>query len=268
MKRAIAVLFWIFSGALLLMALALLSESALTSALLLGCAVLINPLFHEKIPLKKGLTALLAIGLFIAAVAVYPAEESAQAVQEAQPTIASREAPANEPAKVPITRNLQEIPAEKTEPEQTEAVTALPTEEPTPTQRPTNSPTLAPTATQTQNPTATPTQQPTPTPEPVTKAAPVTRNVTITILDYSDSVRRGAYAFIEIHGAPNTDYDCAVEYKSGMSTASGLGTKRSDSEGIVSWRWKVGSRTSLNYTPTIYVDGGGDSVSVSFDVTE
>ena len=103
---------------------------------------------------------------------------------------------------------------------------------------------------------------------PTTKAAPVTRSVGITILDYSDSVRRGSYAYIEIQGAPNTDYTCEVQYKTTMSSADGHGTKRSDGNGNVSWKWKVGSRTSLDYMPTIYIDGGGDSVSVEFDVTE
>ena len=86
------------------------------------------------------------------------------------------------------------------------------------------------------------------------------------ILDYSDTVSRGEYAFIKIQGAPNTEYDCEVEYKTTMSNASGLGTKRSDSDGIVSWRWKVGTRTSLDYMPTIYIEGGGESTSVQFEV--
>ena len=90
----------------------------------------------------------------------------------------------------------------------------------------------------------------------------------ITILEYSDTVKRGSYAYIKIQGAPNTDYDCEVEYKSGMSTADGLGTKQSDGNGIVTWKWKVGSRTSLDYTPTIYIDGGGDSTSADFDVVK
>lgn len=267
MKRAIQVIFWIFSGALLLMALVLLSGSALTSALLLGCAVLVNPLFHEKVPLKKGWTALLSIGFFIASVAVYPTIETPETTQAPGQSIAATQAQNAAPKEAPVTLALQEAPANPQNPMQTEAAAASPTAKITPTQRPTNSPTPTPTATQTPNPTTTPTQRATPTPEPVSKAAPVTRNAGITVLDYSDTVRRGAYAYIKIQGEPNTDYDCEVEYKSGMSTASGLGTKRSDSDGIVSWRWKVGSKTSLNYTPTIYVDGGGDSINVQFDVT-
>ncbi|MPN48707.1 hypothetical protein SDC9_196319 [bioreactor metagenome] len=79
-------------------------------------------------------------------------------------------------------------------------------------------------------------------------------------------MHRGASAFIEIQGVPNTEYTCDVEYKSGLSGADGLGTKKSNGEGIVRWSWKVGSRTSLDYTPTIYISGGGDSINVDFEV--
>jgi hypothetical protein len=263
MKRVVHVIFWIFSGALLFMALALLSQSALTCAMLIGCAVLINPLFHEKVPLKKGLTAVLAIGLFIAAVAVYPVNETTEAIQQPEPTIAEKIGSSEE---APTTRTLQEAPAEMTEPAHKEVITAVPTKQNTPSPKPTITPTPKPTATP--RPTATPTLKPTPTSEPASKVSPAARSTGITILDYSDTVSRGDNAFIKIQGAPNTDYDCEVEYKTTMSNASGIGVKRSDSDGIVFWRWKVGTRTSLDYSPTIYIDGGGDSISVQFEVTK
>ncbi len=265
MKKVVRIIFWVFSVALALMALMLLSGSALTCALLLGCAVLINPLFHDKIPLKKGLTALLSIGLFIAAVAVFPTSAEPAADLPETTIAAALQATKEEATPTPqallrgISADIQSQDVIK-EPVETNTVSPMPS--------PTQPPTATPTPTPTPKPTPTPTEKPTPTPKPTTKAAPVTRSVGITIIDYSDSVRRGAYAYIEIQGAPNTDYTCEVEYKSGMSEASGLGTKSSDANGNVSWKWKVGTRTSLNYTPTIYIDGGGDSVSVQFDVTE
>ena len=119
----------------------------------------------------------------------------------------------------------------------------------------------------------TPTPAPTKIPKPTATPAPTaevsrSRAAGIVIVDYSKSVSRGARAFIEIQGAPNTEYICDVEYKSGSSSADGLGTKTSNGEGIVRWSWKVGSRTSLDYTPTIYISGGGDSISVDFEVTK
>ena len=234
------------------MALALLSSSALSCAMLLGCAVLINPIFIEKVQLKKGLTALLAIGLFIGSVAAFPSTEQ-DAAQPEQSVQAIQVGSEGDKQSSDVIRSL----GEETAPTSAIQITNEP-ETPTPTIAPTVTPTATPT--QTTKPTKTP--KPTPTPKPIT------RSVGITILDYSDTVGRGEYAYIKIQGAPNTDYDCEVEYKSGMSTAEGLGVKQSDGNGKVSWKWKVGSRTSLDYTPTIYIDGGGDSISVDFEVVK
>ena len=234
------------------MALALLSSSALSCAMLLGCAVLINPIFIEKVQLKKGLTALLAIGLFIGSVAAFPSTEQ-DAAQPEQSVQAIQVGSEGDKQSSDVIRSL----GEETAPTSAIQITNEP-ETPTPTIAPTVTPTATPT--QTTKPTKTP--KPTPTPKPIT------RSVGITILDYSDTVGRGEYAYIKIQGAPNTDYDCEVEYKSGMSTAEGLGVKQSDGNGKVSWKWKVGSRTSLDYTPTIYIDGEGDSISVDFEVVK
>lgn len=260
MKRTTQVIFWVFSVVLGIMALALLSSSALSSAMLLACAVLINPLFIEKIQLKKALTALLAIGLFIASVIVFPTPDEDVVQQNTVITARSAETISEEStAQGSMLRGITS--GEKTADTSAEATSGIqitPVKSPTP--KPTATPTVVPTPTPTSSPKPTPTIKPTETPRPVT------RSVGIIILDYSDEVRRGSYAFIKIQGAPNTDYDCEVEYKTTMSSADGLGTKRSDENGIVSWRWKVGSRTSLDYSPTIYIDGGGDSISVQFDV--
>ena len=260
MKKALSIVFWIFSVMLCLMALALISASALSCVLLLACAVLINPVFIEKIQLKKGLTALLAIGLFIASIAVYPASSAPAAEQADKASTASfevtnkpelKELVGNENAgKDASGRTIESVQADETV--ETQPATQEPTQEPTATPAPTPTPTPAPTK----------------TPKPTATPKPVTRSMGITILEYSDTVKRGGYAYIKIQGTPNTDYDCEVEYKSGMSTADGLGTKQSDGNGIVSWKWKVGSRTSLDYTPTIYIDGGGDSISADFDVVK
>jgi len=263
------IILWALSVVFLLIALLMLIVSVLSGAMLLGCAVLLNPLFIERIQLKKGLTALLVIGLFIGSVAVIPADPDESANQAAE---VSQEVRQITPEPTATGELLRLIPADISKVQETEepieTVSASPT--PTSTPTPTATPTATPTVTPTPKPTATPrpTEKPMPTPQPASKAAPVTRAAGITIIDYSDSVSRGAYAFIKIQGAPNTDYDCQVMYKTDWSTADGLGVKRSDGEGYVSWKWKVGTRTSLDYTPTIYIDGGGDSISVDFEVTK
>ena len=260
MKKSFSTVLWLFSVLLGLMALALLSSSALSCAMLLGCAVIINPIFIEKVQLKKGLTALLAIGLFIGSVAAFPSTDQEAALPE-QSVQAIQAGSEGDKQSSNVIRSLGEEPA----PTSTIQITIEPE-----TSVPTETPIVTPTATPTQTPkqTASPTPKPTKTPKPTATPKPVTRSVGITIVDYSDTVRRGSYAFIKIQGSPNTEYDCEVQYKTTMSNADGLGVKRSDANGYVTWKWKVGSRTSLDYMPTIYIDGGGDSISVSFNVVK
>ena len=283
LKIGFRIVFWVLSLALAFMALALFFGGVLPGLLMLSAAIVINPLFLEGIQLKKGLTALLVIGLFITAFAVLPAvsetegDEDAAAVNANTNSIQSFNVRNDEGIEQKETFLKANLVEDSYENEITLGPTIMPTNAPTPSPTPSSTPTATPTATPTPKPTATPTAtptlKPTATPKPTVLPTPteaITRSkaIGITILDYSDSVGRGERAFIEIQGAPNTDYTCDVEYKSGPGTADGLGTKQSDSEGVVRWTWKVGSRTSLDFTPTIYISGGGDSVSVDFEVTK
>lgn len=206
--------------------------------------------------MKKGLTALLAMGLFIGSVAVFPSTEQDTVQMEQSVQAIQVESEVDKQSSGVVRSDSEESTLTSADQLTSE------TESPTPTATPTQAPTLTP------KPTPTATPKPTKTPKPTPTPKPVTRSVGITIIDYSDTVGRGEYAYIKIQGAPNTDYDCEVEYKSGMSTAQGLGVKQSDANGNVTWKWKVGSRTSLDYTPTIYIDGGGDSISVDFEVVK
>lgn len=129
------------------------------------------------------------------------------------------------------------------------------TEEPTTVEVTTEEPTtVEPT---TQKPTEKPTQKPTEKPT----EAPVSLEVT----NVSSSVYPGEYAYVSVQGEPNTDYSITVTYKSGASTAAGLYTKTSDSNGNVSWEWKVGTRTSSGTYP-IRISGGGQTVTANFTV--
>lgn len=137
--------------------------------------------------------------------------------------------------------------AETTEEITTEEVTTV---EPT-TEEPT---TLVPTTKKpTEKPTEKPTQKPTDPP------------ATLEITGVSSTVSPGDYAYVSIQGEPDTDYDITVTYKSGASTAKGLYTKTSDSNGNVSWEWKVGTKTSSGTYP-IRISGGGQSISENFTV--
>ncbi len=196
------------------------------------------------------------MGLFIGSVAVFPSTEQDTVQMEQSVQAIQVESEVDKQSSGVVRSDSEESTLTSADQLTSE------TESPTPTATPTQAPTLTP------KPTPTATPKPTKTPKPTPTPKPVTRSVGITIIDYSDTVGRGEYAYIKIQGAPNTDYDCEVEYKSGMSTAQGLGVKQSDANGNVTWKWKVGSRTSLDYTPTIYIDGGGDSISVDFEVVK
>lgn len=68
-------------------------------------------------------------------------------------------------------------------------------------------------------------------------------NNEIELIDITDYVDPGDKAYIEIKGEPYTTYDITVTYNSGESTAGGLYSKETDSDGYVSWSWKVGTKT-------------------------
>lgn len=85
------------------------------------------------------------------------------------------------------------------------------------------------------------------------------------MIEYPATVCRNETATVTIQGKPNTQYSIEVHYKSGVSTAAGLESKVSDGDGMVSWSWKIGGRTSLG-TFRIVVSGGGETESMEFTV--
>ena len=92
-----------------------------------------------------------------------------------------------------------------------------------------------------------------------------TSNISLVSLD--TSVSRGSDVTVSIKGLPNTTYDIDVIYSSGVSKASGLEDKTSDSEGNVSWTFKVSSNVKPG-TYEVKITDGEDSVSYSLEVTD
>ena len=88
----------------------------------------------------------------------------------------------------------------------------------------------------------------------------------LVITDCSYSVHIGDSAYITVKGSPNTEYICKVKYSSGYSSAKGLGKAISDSEGYVTWSWKIGSKTSTDFKPEITVSGDGQTVKTTISV--
>lgn len=85
------------------------------------------------------------------------------------------------------------------------------------------------------------------------------------IVDYTTSVEAGSEASVTIQGKPETEYSISVFYHSGPSNAEGLETKTSDSDGKVTWTWKVGNKTAKD-TYDISISGDGKHETIEFTV--
>ena len=88
----------------------------------------------------------------------------------------------------------------------------------------------------------------------------------INLVNLTTPVSKGSTATISIKGLPNTTYDIAVMYSSGESKASGLEDKTSDSEGNVSWTFKVSSNVKPG-TYNIIISDNKESVTYNLEVT-
>ena len=89
----------------------------------------------------------------------------------------------------------------------------------------------------------------------------------INLVSLTSPISRGSDVTVSIKGLPNTTYDIDVIYSSGESKASGLEDKTSDSEGNVSWTFKVSSNVKPG-TYEVKISDGEDSVSYSLEVTD
>jgi micrococcal nuclease len=118
------------------------------------------------------------------------------------------------------------------------------------------------TAAATRTPPATASPKPTPTVSP--PPAPVQTGVTF--LNAPLTVARGQNATLQVKTAANTSCSISVVYKSGPSTAAGLGPATSDAAGNVAWTWKVGATTTPGAWP-ITVTCGSGSAQTKINVT-
>ena len=87
----------------------------------------------------------------------------------------------------------------------------------------------------------------------------------IQLISFPNQVNPGEMASVTIQGKPNTKYDISVYYSTTASEAEGLEDKFSDSNGYVTWEWKVG----VNTTPgerKFKVIGGGSVLEQTFIV--
>ena len=98
-------------------------------------------------------------------------------------------------------------------------------------------------------------------------SSPRTTSSNINLVSLESPVSKGSDVTVSIKGLPNTTYDIDVIYSSGASKASGLEDKTSDSEGNVSWTFKVSSNVKPG-TYEVKISDGEDSASYSLEVTD
>jgi hypothetical protein len=99
---------------------------------------------------------------------------------------------------------------------------------------------------------------------------PLPTSPPLEILSVTSPVSAGSSATLKAKTIPNAVCDIDVIYKSGSSSASGLGIKIADANGNVSWTWKVGTRTtpgSWNIIVTVSSGGMKTTKSIYFTVT-
>jgi micrococcal nuclease len=85
---------------------------------------------------------------------------------------------------------------------------------------------------------------PTPTPSPTLTQTSTPTELSLQIVSVTSPVNAGAYATLVAKTVPGANCDITVYYKSGPSTAAGLYAKTADSNGDVSWTWKVSTNTT------------------------
>ncbi len=118
---------------------------------------------------------------------------------------------------------------------------------------------------------ARPTIKPASTPVPIatkqapkpTAVPPTRRGATVT--QVPGTVSKGSYASVTVSTSPGAQCSIEVLYKSGASTAQGLYPKQAGADGLVSWTWKVGTRTTSGTWP-IYITCGSQSITTSVTV--
>jgi hypothetical protein len=103
-----------------------------------------------------------------------------------------------------------------------------------------------------------------PTPKPTPRPTQKPTSFFLTFTSLTSPISPNNYATAKAKTLAGASCSIDVEYKSGPSTASGLGPTSANSTGIASWTWKVGGRTTPGSWPvTVTCSKGGASRSVS-----
>ncbi|MCM3023518.1 hypothetical protein G4D61_10205 [Bacillus ginsengihumi] len=96
-------------------------------------------------------------------------------------------------------------------------------------------------------------------------ASAATKHYSLKVTSSTLNVRHGQYASVTVKGAPKSKGQISVYYKSGRSKAAGLQAKKSTSKGYITWKWKVGTRTTPG-TYNVYISLGGKKITAHLHV--
>lgn len=100
---------------------------------------------------------------------------------------------------------------------------------------------------------------------PNSEVSAATHQTYVQIISIKNPAARNSTETLTAKVSPNSTAYIAVHYKSGLSKAQGLGPKRSNSKGYVSWSWHVGGNTTIGTVP-VTVTCNGHSASTQFRV--
>lgn len=87
---------------------------------------------------------------------------------------------------------------------------------------------------------------------------------TLRVIKEAGTVGNNAEAELTIQGKPNTKYSISVFYATTKSKAAGLDSAKTDSNGKLTWIWKVGTKTRAG-THKIEIEGGGEKITTYFE---
>ena len=105
------------------------------------------------------------------------------------------------------------------------------------------------------------------TPHPLA-STPAGSAIRVAITSLTSPIGRGSTATVSATTTPGAACTVVVLYKSGPSTASGLGPTTAGADGAVGWSWTVGSRTTTGSWPvTVTCAIGGSTASATRSMT-
>jgi hypothetical protein len=106
------------------------------------------------------------------------------------------------------------------------------------------------------------TSTPAATPRPTTP--PTSGTLAVAITSLTSPIGRGSTATVGAKTAAGAACTVIVRYKSGPSTAAGLGPKTASASGTVAWSWTVSTRTTPGSWPvTVTCTSGGKTASAT-----